>query len=197
MNISRHIKTVGFTVVELLITLVIIAILVSIVIVSYGTYQERTRDAERKSDMQQLATALKTNLTWNGDFIESGSNCGSGGNGEGWISLSSAEVTTYMNSIEQCLIDRGLLDAGEATDPTGCKRNSGGICGGNPTRAYMKMHCTVNGVKRAYVMASLETMPANNAALDSLCTTASGCTVGCTTATWGTSYGMNYYIEVS
>lgn len=197
MKIISSNKLSGFTVVELLVTLVIIGILVSIVIVSYGTYQERTRDAERRSDLQQIAVALKTNLTWNGDFIETASNCGSGGNGEGWVSLSTSDTATYANSLEKCLVDRGLLDAGEATDPTGCKWNNGGICGGNPARAYMKMHCTVNGVKRAYVMASLETKPANNAALDSLCTAASGCTASCTTATWGTSFGMNYYVEAS
>ena len=166
---------------------------------SYGTYQDRTRDAERKNDLQQIAAALKTNLTWNGDFIEGGSNCGSGtpGNGEGWVSLSSAESASYSDSLEQCLVNRGLLEVGEATDPTGCKSNSGGVCGGNPTRAYMKMHCTVNGIKKAYVMASLETQPPNNAALDSLCSSSNGCTVSCNNATWGTTYGMNYYVEVS
>lgn len=180
-------KAAGFTVVELLVTLIVMTILISIVIVSYGTYQERTRDAERKSDVQQIAAALKNHANWQGTFIETGSGCGNGGNGTGWIALSSVESASYQTSIEQCLINQKYLNTGDGHDPTGCKRNSGGICGtGNPSRAYMKTHCTVGGVKKAYVMASLETAPANNAVIDALCGT-----------NWGTTYGMNYYVEAS
>lgn len=180
-------RTAGFTVVELLVTLVVIAILVSVVIVSYGTYQERTRDAERKSDVHQIAAALKNHANWQGTFIETGSGCGNSGTGRGWVAVSSVESSSYETSIEQCLVNAKYLKPGDGVDPTGCIRNSGGICGtGNPTRAYMKTHCTVGGVKKAYVMASLETAPANNAVIDALCST-----------NYGTNYGMNYYVEVS
>lgn len=180
-------KAAGFTVVELLVTLVVMAILISIVIVSYGTYQERTRDAERKSDVHQIAAALKNYANWQGTFIEAGSGCGNSGVGTGWVAVSSVENASYQTSIEQCLVNAKYLNPGDGTDPTGCKRNSGGICGtGNPTRAYMKTHCTVGGVKKAYVMASLETAPANNAVIDALCS-----------ANYGTNFGMNYYVEVS
>lgn len=172
---------------ELLVVLVIISILVAVIIVSYGTYQERTRDAERKSDVAQLAAALKSYANWKNTYVESGSGCGSAGNGNGWVAASSTEIGTYQNSILSCLVAENLLKVNEAIDPTGCKYNSGGTCGtGNPTRAYMKVSCTVSGVKKAYVMASLETAPANNATIDALCS-----------MNWGTTYGMNYYVEAS
>lgn len=200
MNISRHTKAIGFTVVELLVTLVVIAILVSIVIVSYGTYQERTRDAERKSDLTQIAAALKSHATWRGTYIEAPDACGPTADvtRSGWLAVGTAEDAAYGTSMAQCLITAGFLEAGEGVDPTDCKRNSGGICGtGNPTRAYMKMTCTMGTIEKTYVLAYLETAPANNTAINGLCTAASGCTANCSTRTWGTTFGMNYYVEAT
>lgn len=189
MNISKYTKTGGFTVVELLVTLVVIAILVSIVIVSYGTYQERTRDAERKSDLAQIASAIKSHATWRGTYLEAPDSCGPTGDAtrSGWLAVSSAENAGYATSLAQCLSNAGFLKDGDGVDPTGCKSNSGGACGaGNPTRAYMKATCTVSGVKKTYVFAYLETVAANNAVIDPLCS-----------KNWGTNYGMNYYVEAS
>lgn len=184
MSVTMRKNTPGFTIVELLVTLTVIAILVGIVIVSYGNYQARTRDAERRSDVQQIAAALKNNANWNSNYLETSSGCGNGGNGTGWVAATTADVATYQTSIEQCLVDRKFLKVGEGTDPTGCRRNNTQCGSGNPTTAYMKTHCTVGGVKKVYVMAYLETAPANNAVVDALCST-----------NWGTTYGMNYYVE--
>jgi general secretion pathway protein G len=49
----------GFTIVELVITMVVIAILAGIVIVSYGSIQSGARDAERESHITQLKIALQ------------------------------------------------------------------------------------------------------------------------------------------
>lgn len=180
-------KKAGFTVVELLVVLVVIVVLAGVVIVSYGGYQARTRDAQRRAEVQQIAAALKSYANWNNNLLENGSGCGNNGNGTGWVAATTADASTYQTSIEQCLVNQKLLKAGDGTDPTGCRRNASGVCGaGNPTRAYMKTHCTVGGVTKAYVFAYLETAPANNAVIDALCST-----------NWGTTYGMNYYVEVS
>jgi prepilin-type N-terminal cleavage/methylation domain-containing protein len=61
MTLSK-IKTMkkerGFTIVELLIVIVIIAILAAITIVAYNGIQQRARDAGRQSDITNLSKAL-------------------------------------------------------------------------------------------------------------------------------------------
>lgn len=49
----------GFTLVELLIVIAIIGVLATIVTVSLGSSQQRARDAQRKSDLKQIANALE------------------------------------------------------------------------------------------------------------------------------------------
>lgn len=49
----------GFTLVELLIVIVVIAILASISVVAYNGIQARARDAQRKHDIQTIARALE------------------------------------------------------------------------------------------------------------------------------------------
>ena len=189
MQHIRNYRQKGFTVVEILVILVVISVLTGIIIVSYGTYQERTRDAQRKSDVAQIAAALKSYANWKNTYAEAADSCGKGTYGVGWVAIGAADDATYnTNSILTCLTNEKLLKPGEGIDPSGCKKNSGGVCGsGNPTKAYMKTTCLVSGtIRKTYVMAYLETAPANNAAIDALC--GSG---------WGTAYGMNYYVEAS
>lgn len=191
MRNRQQLRQLGFTIVEILVVIVVISILVAIAVVSYGNYQEKARDAERRSDLQQIASAIKNYANWKNTQIEVGSNCGSGGNGSGWFNASSADVgATYAtNSIADCLATAGYLKSAKDTiDPTGCKAGTGGACGSSsslPVRAYMKTTCTVGGVKTTYIMAALETQSANNAVIDPLCG-----------RSWGTSFGMNYYVTV-
>ena len=49
----------GFTLIELLIAVSIIAILISIGVVSYGSVNKRSRDAKRKGDIEQLRSGLE------------------------------------------------------------------------------------------------------------------------------------------
>jgi len=49
----------GFTLVELLVVIAILGILVTVGLVSFRTSQIRGRDAQRKSDLKQLASALE------------------------------------------------------------------------------------------------------------------------------------------
>lgn len=182
----------GFTIIEVLVIVVVISILVSVVVVGYGNYQANNRDSERKSDLQQIAAALKSYATWKNDFIEVGSGCGSSNNGEGFIAASSADAGApyAANSIATCLVNAGYLKSvTEGTDPSGCTYGSGGACGSQatpPVRAYMKVTCTPAGKpKTTYLLAYLETQAANNAVIDPICS-----------KSWGTTYGMNYYITV-
>lgn len=56
---KKPLKSHGFTIVELLIVIVIIAILASITIVAYNGIQERARDAQRLQDVKKIETALR------------------------------------------------------------------------------------------------------------------------------------------
>lgn len=49
----------GFTIIELLVTIVVIGILATIMIVSYTGIQQRSRDSRRASDITQLKIALE------------------------------------------------------------------------------------------------------------------------------------------
>lgn len=53
-------KKNGFTVVELIVIIVVIGILASISIVGYSGLQGRSRDAERKADIESIQSVLET-----------------------------------------------------------------------------------------------------------------------------------------
>lgn len=49
----------GFTLIEVLVAVTIIAVLVSIGVVSYSSVNKRSRDAKRRGDIEQLRSALE------------------------------------------------------------------------------------------------------------------------------------------
>lgn len=62
----------GFTIVELLIVIVIIGILVTLVIVTYGQIQQRARDAKRESDIDSVARVIASYYAINGSYPSTG-----------------------------------------------------------------------------------------------------------------------------
>ncbi len=196
---TLHPKARGFSIAELLIVIAVIGILASIALVLYPGYQQRTRDNERKSDLQQISAALSAHALQKNNFIEIGSGCGLNGNGNGWVNAGPSELGLYPKSITTCLQEAGVLAQGEFIDPSGCTWDSGGNCGSwnsTPAKAYMKASCLKNGQVETFVFAYLESQPANNAVVDAVCPAG---TVNGFTADgqrWGTYYGMNYYVSV-
>jgi len=49
----------GFTFIEILVSVTIIAVLIAIGVASYGSVNRRARDAKRKSDLEQVRSALE------------------------------------------------------------------------------------------------------------------------------------------
>ena len=77
MSTTKTNRHRGFTIVELLIVIVVIAILASISIVAYNGIQQRARDTQRAQDMKTIAKALEMYYADNGRFPTS--NCGTAG----------------------------------------------------------------------------------------------------------------------
>ncbi len=64
----RKLRHRGFTIVELLIVIVVIAILAAITIVAFNGVQQRARDAKRQSDVKTIAKALELYYTEKGAY---------------------------------------------------------------------------------------------------------------------------------
>jgi len=100
--ISKKDSSPGFTIVELLIVIVVIAILAAISIVAYNGIQSRARDAERMTEMQTIEKALALYFIDNGGYP----NCSGGtyvptttAGGCTTTGLAAALVPKYLNAI--------------------------------------------------------------------------------------------------
>lgn len=58
----------GFTLIEILVVVTIIGILTAIAMVSYSSINKRSRDAKRKSDLEQIRAALELYRADNGAY---------------------------------------------------------------------------------------------------------------------------------
>lgn len=98
--------TSGFTIVELLIVVVVIAILAAISLVAYTNIQGRARDSQRLQDIKTIAKALDLYYIDNGRHPAStcGSSCVINGswsttNDNGWAYLANILVPKYISSL--------------------------------------------------------------------------------------------------
>jgi general secretion pathway protein G len=61
-------KTSGFTLIELLVVIAIISILAALLMANFVGVRQRGRDAQRKSDLRQIQTALELYRADNGSY---------------------------------------------------------------------------------------------------------------------------------
>ncbi|HET8884474.1 MAG TPA: prepilin-type N-terminal cleavage/methylation domain-containing protein [Candidatus Saccharimonadales bacterium] len=177
----------GFTIVELSIVIIVIGILAMITAAAYGSTQAKARDAKRMSDLAKIAEAIQLHRIKYGNDVQTGSGCGSGGNGNGWFNYAGG---TYPNSTLSCLIATGYLDA-TFIDPSGCTTNGNNSSGSelpNPScdqvgYTYMKYSCMSGGEYITHVYARLETKDESQKLIDANT---------CSSATVANNYGMNY-----
>ena len=181
-------KNNGFTIIEVLIVVIVIAILASVAIISYDATQKRARDTERKNDLATLRDSLQLYYSKYGNYLETGSGCGTSNNGEGWVSQ--ATGGSYTNSIVNCLKTAGYLNT-DIVDPSGCINNLPAPQCASPTKAYIKVNCynATSNTKFVYLFARLEQL--GTVAIPS------EASADCTNATgWYATYGFNYAVRV-
>jgi prepilin-type N-terminal cleavage/methylation domain-containing protein len=178
----------GFTLVELLVVLVAIGILASLVIVSFNNIQAKSRDAERISDLQNIADAISSYRAKYGNDISTGSGCGDLGNGSGWFNYTSA---TYPKAILTCLTEKAYLTTA-FIDPFGCTTTTEAVSATCKRQgyAYMKYTTGSGDTSVTCVYARLE---ASGSTSD--LTSANPCT-SASSSTVATTYGMNYAVLV-
>lgn len=176
MTMIKTNKQNGFTIVELLIVIVVIAILATISIIAYSGFQARANDTVRKSDLSSIAKAMNIYRIRNGDYpnISSGCESGSSGAGNGWLNRNYVTSSTSL-SVGGCLVREGYT-AEEIIDPS--KQIA---CGGATCRAYMVYTCAAG----TWIYANLETIPQSSTATDATCS-----------PSLDTAYGMNYMVKI-
>lgn len=117
-------KRSGFTLIEILVTVTIIAVLLSIAAVSYRSINQRSRDARRKSDVEQLRSSLEMYRTDNGSYPTDV------GWDSSWIGTDNSTFATLLASYLSPL----------PTDPTGGVTGyyyyNPRSCSGSPTKCY-------------------------------------------------------------
>lgn len=90
----KNTRKQGFTLIEILVAATIIAVLVTIGIVSYASINKRSRDSKRKSDLEQVRSALEMFRSDNGYYPDAGA-----GNWAQASNLSTTLVATYMPAV--------------------------------------------------------------------------------------------------
>lgn len=90
-------KTIGFTIVELLIVIVVIAILAAITIVVFSGIQDRAHGASLRSDLSQARKQLMADQVINGSYP---ANTGDANDGKG---LTSSDGNAYHYSVDNAI----------------------------------------------------------------------------------------------
>ena len=205
-------KTItGFTVVELIVTITVLAILAGIIYVGYNGTQERSRDVKRMNDLAMIAEAIQLYREKEGHDVQTvgttKADCGrydidgvtplgggSSNGGSGWFNHATTSTTSYSVSVLKCLTYKGYLND-SFIDPSGCTttNSSAGSSLPNPSCdssvgvGYMKYSCVQGGQTVTYIYARLETSGSTTDVLNG-----GGCSASFVTTS---PYLMNYFVK--
>lgn len=161
----------GFTIIELMVVIVVVAVLARIVFVAYNGTQARTRDAIRKNDLSSLAKQIQIyavqNKTWTPACGDTASPLGGYTN-----------VTYGANpTISACLKSFDTTNK-QLNDPSGCMAMAGDIANdpagsacNTDTRSAYKAYNLVASTGRYYLFTRLETVGNVYTAIDAISTT--------------------------
>lgn len=125
----------GFTIVELLIVIVVIAILAAISIVAYNGVQQRAKYTEQLSQIEEIGKAIRLYRAEGGSM-----NDGVAGAGGAWYGGSSNTYVGTSTSMRQALLDSGHLSP-------------------NSLGSFMLAYCTTSNDDRRVVLAKVDPAP--------------------------------------
>ncbi|MFZ1243267.1 MAG: prepilin-type N-terminal cleavage/methylation domain-containing protein [Candidatus Saccharimonas sp.] len=112
---THHINKLGFTIVELLVVIVVIAILAAISIVAYNGVQQRARNSARVSEAQEWVKILNMYAATTGTYpFSSGSRClgydfpkyGSNTAGSCWDANKAVSAIAYQDDVMNADIEK-------------------------------------------------------------------------------------------
>ena len=172
LNMSRN---GGFTVIELMVVIAIIAMGATIALSAFQNAREKARDAIRVTDTSTIAKALLAYNLEYGDWIEDGYGQN---NGNGYINVQGSGIMSLVDR----LVETGYLER-PIVDPSGAIGSDVSV----DYNGYMKYHCPIapNTPTEIYVFARLQSEPAG---ADNPTATDDTCCPDCDTL-----YNMNYY----
>ena len=144
--VSLKNRSKGFTIVELLIVIVVIAILATLVIVTFTGIQQKARDSQRQTDINAVDSHLEAYYAQNGKYptladlnnITFRNNYMKGLDAEALVSPKGATITgTDSSSTQEAY--------GYVPTPAGCDNGSGsgGDCTGFKLTAQLEASSTV------------------------------------------------------
>jgi prepilin-type N-terminal cleavage/methylation domain-containing protein len=106
-------KQSGFTLVEMLVVVAVIATIASIVTALVGDAKAKARDTKRRSDLNQIQVALELYRNEHGTFQVTGGGYLNGG--QGWLSYENG--STYGTAVTRILYNEGYLAQPIIEDP--------------------------------------------------------------------------------
>lgn len=169
----RPSQVAGFTVVEMIVIVVVIAILAGITVIAYNNVQDKADDAKRKEDIDKIAKGLQLWAIKGRQSLADFPNSGWGSvPAAGWYDGAYGGPT-----VQQVLIDAGYVDS-LVDDPDGYR--------------YMISACTTAADGRRVVYARFAIPPSPTA---EEVTEAAGCNATTRNQAVG-SYQMNYAVVV-
>lgn len=155
-------KNPGFTIVEIIVAVVVVAILASVTIISYNGAQQRARDTDRKSDISNLVKALEMYYSDNGQYpttSTSSSTINSSWYNSGDSSWS--EFTTLMSKY----MDKVPTDPTNTTNLSGLSANGytyayygnrASYCGGRAGQMYLLVYRLEASAKQQFTDGSCD-----------------------------------------
>lgn len=139
-------KQTGFTIVEVLIVIIVIAILATISLMAYSGVQAGARDSQRRHDIGQLAKALELYYADNGRYPTS-SGAGSTTINASWSTTADVSWQSITNALRSYM---GNVPSDPTSTPNGNVQTSG-----NYNYAYFSAGAYCNGAmttNQAYLL---------------------------------------------